>query len=195
MFIYFLMGSIYCLMSQGIIPVNAAVKANYAIINNYVDIPLMLLMLSLFATSSLQTKAINLTLISFIVYEILIFAIFKMSVSSSIWIMGPGIVVVMIFCIIFFTRCAKLSIERSKGFGKTLIVSSMLFLYGSYSLIYYLYYIEKTSATADVYFIYHLVLFIASVFISAGLILINRKAKQIREVQTTRKELAVFFGH
>ena len=195
MFIYFLLGSVYCLMSEGVIPATENFIATYGVLNNYVDIPLMLLILGIFSTTPSRSRALNLTLILFIIYEIAVLFQFGLSVQSTIWIMGPGILVILLYSIIFFRQCAKLSIEKNKGVGKTLIVSSMLFLYGCYAMIYYLYYIQKTSARADVYLIYYIVLFIASVSVSLGLIMIHKKARQIKELQVTRKELAIILGH
>ncbi|HEY0731620.1 MAG TPA: hypothetical protein VGD33_04325, partial [Chitinophagaceae bacterium] len=195
MFLYFLIGSLYCLMSQDIIPVSEKFKSIYGILNNYVDVPLMLLVLGMFSTSPSRTRALDLTLILFILYEIAVLFRFGLTVQSSVWIMGPGIIVILVYSVIFFRQYARLSIERNKGVGKTLVVSSMLFLYGCYAMIYYLYYIQKTSARADVYFIYYIVLFIASISVSLGLIMIQKKARQIRELQVTRKELAVILGH
>lgn len=195
MFIYFLLGGIYCLMSEGIMPATEKFKATYGILNNYVDVPLMLIILGMFSTSPSRTRALNLTLLLFIIYEIAVLFRFGLTVQSSIWIMGPGILVILFYSVIFFRQYAKLSIEKNKGVGKTLIVSSMLFLYGCYAMIYYLYYIQKTSARADVYFIYYIVLFIASISVSLGLIMIQKKARQIKELQVTRKELAVILGH
>lgn len=195
MFVYFLLGGIFCLISEGIIPATGKIKSTYGILNNYVDVPLMLVILGMFSTSPTRTRALNLTLLLFIIYEIAVLFRFGLTVQSSVWIMGPGILVILVYSVIFFRQYAKLSIEKNKGLGKTLIVSSMLFLYGCYAMIYYLYYIQKTSARADVYFIYYIVLFIASISVSLGLIMIQKKARQIRELQVTRKELAVILGH
>jgi DMSO/TMAO reductase YedYZ heme-binding membrane subunit len=70
---------------------------------------------------------------------------------------------------------------------------SLLFSYGCFLVLYYLHYLLKTPAVADVFFIYYIVTFIATVVMSLGLVWVIKRTREINERQTTRKELALFF--
>jgi ABC-type Fe3+-siderophore transport system permease subunit len=84
---------------------------------------------------------------------------------------------------------------QGKGIGKTLMITSILFAYGSYFIVYVFTYIQKTSARKDVFIIYYLTSIIFSAVMSAGLIWIKKRLRDIKEVQTTRRELNVFFNN
>jgi hypothetical protein len=94
-----------------------------------------------------------------------------------------------------FSQYVKLTIEKNKAWGRTLMVTSILFAYCCYAMIYFIYYIQKTSAVADVFIIYYIVSIISSILMSIGLLWVYNRSKQIKEVQLTRKELALFFNH
>jgi hypothetical protein len=59
--------------------------------------------------------------------------------------------------------------------------------------VYIFAFVQKTSNRADVFIIYYLASIIFSVLMSAGLIWVKKRLREINEVQTTRKELNVFF--
>ncbi len=84
--------------------------------------------------------------------------------------------------------------EKTKGFGKTFMITSILFAYGCYGLIYCLYYLQKTSAVADVFLIYYIASLLASLLMSIGLISYYKRFKQLKAIELTRKELQMFFG-
>ena len=107
--------------------------------------------------------------------------------------MGPGIILLLVYSLYLFVINIKNTIVQGKGVGKTLMITSILFAYGCYFLVYLFAYIQKTSNKADVYIIYYLTSIIFSVLMSAGLIWVKRRLREIKEVQTTRKELNIFF--
>ena len=108
--------------------------------------------------------------------------------------MGPGILIVLIASIYFFITNIKFTIVQGKGIGKTLMASSILFAYGCYSLVYVFAFIIKTPNRGDVFTIYYLSSIIFSGLMTAGLIWLKKRLKDIREVQVTRKELSLFFN-
>jgi hypothetical protein len=128
-------------------------------------------------------------------YDIVTFIQLGFAVESSIWTLGLGIPLVTGFAVYFFSRYVKRSIEKSKAIGKALMGTAILFSYGCFATIYYLFYIERTEATADVFMIYYIVSIISSLLMSLALIFIYKRTRQVREVQLTRRELALFFNH
>jgi len=193
--LYYLMISLYNLADEGIMPLNNEIRQKFGIINNYLDVPLMLIVLLLFCTSKRKQITIYISLAGFVLFEIFVGILFQFKRDSIIYILGPGILLIFSYSLILFAQHVKISIEKNKGFGKTFMITSILFAYGCYIMIYYFYYIQKTKDVGDVFLIYYIVSIVSSLLMAAGLILIYRKSKQIKELQTTRKELAVFFQH
>jgi hypothetical protein len=184
---------VYNLAGEGIIPLNNGLRKFLGIVNNYLDVPLMLIVILLFCTSKRKQITVYISIAVFVLFEILVGILFQFKRESLIYILGPGILLIFIYALTLFAQHVKISIEKNKGFGKTFMITSILFAYGCYIMIYYFYYIQKTKDVSDVFLIYYIVSIVSSLLMAAGLILIYKKSKQIKEVQTTRKELAVFF--
>jgi hypothetical protein len=190
---YYLTTAVYNLAGEGIIPLNNGLRKFLGIVNNYLDVPLMLIMILLFCTSKRKQITVYISIAVFVLFEILVGILFQFKRESLIYILGPGILLIFIYALTLFAQHVKISIEKNKGFGKTFMITSILFAYGCYIMIYYFYYIQKTKDVSDVFLIYYIVSIVSSLLMAGGLILIYKKSKQIKEVQTTRKELAVFF--
>jgi len=191
--IYFLMVMTYNLMAVNVIVVSKEAQRNFGVINNYLDVPLMLTAMLMFCSEKWKQRVIITSILCFVAYEIIILFQFKLHQSSSTYIMGPGIILLLMYSLYLFVINIKNTIVQGKGVGKTLMITSILFAYGCYFLVYLFAYIQKTSNKADVYIIYYLTSIIFSVLMSAGLIWVKRRLREIKEVQTTRKELNIFF--
>ena len=191
--VYFLMVTTHNLMSENIILVEKEVQRNFAVINNYLDVPLMLTSMLMFCTEKWKQRVITTSIICFSAYEIIIAFQYKLQPISSMYVMGPGIILILFYSLYLFMNNIKSTIVQGKGVGKTLMITSILFAYGCYFLVYLFAYIQRTSNRKDVFIIYYLASIIFSVLMSAGLIWVKKRLRQIKEVQTTRKELSVFF--
>jgi hypothetical protein len=191
--IYFLWVAICTLMSVDIIVVSNDVRRNFGVIHNYLDVPLMLTTMLMFCTEKWKQKVIITSIIAFSAYELIILFQHQLQRISSTLIMGPGIILVLVYSLFLFMSNIKSTIVQGKGVGKTLMITSILFAYGCYFLVYLFAYIQKDSNKGDVFIIYYLASIIFSVLMSAGLIWVKKRLREIKEVQTTRKELNVFF--
>jgi hypothetical protein len=194
--VYFLIVATCTLMAEKVIIVDNELQRNLGVINNYLDVPLILTGMLMFCTQKAKKHFITTTIIVFIMYEVFILFQYKLSSLSSKYIMGPGILLVLGFSIYFFTSNIKNTIVQGKGVGKTLMITSILFAYGSYFIVYLFAYVQKTADKKDVFIIYYLTSIIFSALMSAGLIWVKKRLREIKEVQTTRRELNIFFnGH
>lgn len=191
--LYFLFVAAYNLMGENLISVTVEAKRTTGIISNYLDVPLMLISMLMFCVEKWKRRFIITTIFVFLVYEVIIFFQHGLAPVSSKYIMGPGIVIVLLFSLYFFVTHIKSTIILGKGMGKTFMTASILFAYGCYLLVYVFAYIIKTSEKSDVFTIYYLASIIFSLLMSVGLIWIGKRVKQIEELQTTRKELTMFF--
>jgi len=192
--IYNFFGLIYNLMVQGIITMPVIARKIFGTAYNYLDTPLMLLFLIFFCTGTCRIKVIFRVLIFFLFYEMIIGFIYGFSPQANVYVLGPGIIIILFFSIIFFIRQIKMTIVYSKGLGKTLMLASVVFSYGCFFLIYIFHYIQKIDAVKDIFLLYYIASFITSVLMSFGLVFINRHLKQLDEVKVARKELQMFFN-
>lgn len=194
LFFYYLLSGAYNLMALGLLPVSAAAIRTFGLVYNYLDVPLMLLVLLFFCTSQWNRRVIYFTLAAFLLFEGFIAFGYRLQLESSLYILGPGTLIVLGYSIYFFLHYGKISIARGKGLGKTLMLAAILFAYGCFALIYYLHYIQKTPAVADVFLVYYIVTLISGLVMSLGLVWVSKRMRQLQELQLMRKELAAFFN-
>jgi hypothetical protein len=180
-------------MAANILLVSNEVQTNFGVINNYLDVPLMLTGMLMFCTEKWKQRVVITSIICFSAFELIIFFQHQLQPISSKYIMGPGIVLILFYSLYLFINNIKNTIVQGKGVGKTLMITSILFAYGCYFLVYLFAYIQRTSDRQDVFIIYYLASIIFSVLMAAGLIWVKKRLREIKEVQTTRKELSVFF--
>ena len=193
--VYFLLVTTWTLMAEKVIIVDREVQRSLGIISNYLDVPLMLTSMLMFCTEKTKKRFIVTATIAFMAYELIILFQYKLSSVSSKYVLGPGIILILLFSLYFFMNNIKNTIVQGKGVGKTLMITSILFAYGSYFIVYLFTYVQKTSAKGDVFIIYYLTSIIFSAVMSAGLIWIKKRLREIKEVQITRRELNVFFNN
>jgi NADH:ubiquinone oxidoreductase subunit K len=180
-------------MMLGFINVPFSLQNRFGIISNYLDAPMMLIVLLFFCATQWKQKIIYYSLAAFVVYELIILFYYRLAPVSSTYILGPGILLILIYSIYLFFQQGKATVMYGKGLGLSLMLVSILFSYGCYSFIYFLHYIKKTPARADVFLIYYIVLIVSSVLLSLGIFWLQKRIKHINEVHVSRKELAHFF--
>ncbi len=190
----YLITALYNLMSEGILPVAASFQRGFGVVNNYLDIPLMLTALLFFCPNKPRQRILHVTTAVFIGYEVGIAFVFGLDPESTVYVMGPGLALLLVYTFYLFARHIKMTIEFGKNAGRTLMLVSILFAYGCYAIVYYFYYILKTQAVADVFLIYYITGFVSSVIMTVGLHLIRKRMRELQEVKNTRRELALFFG-
>ncbi len=191
--IYFFINSVYYLMEHKVLHVSGNVQEVSAIVINYLDVPLIFTAFLFFSTTPRKKNILQVSMYIFIAYEIFISLVYGFNAQTVIYIIGPGIALTLIYAALIFGQFVKLSIEKNKFLDKTLMIASILFAYGCNVMIYCFFYIQKTNAVSDVYLIYYIASIISSLVMSIGLYLMYKKFRQIKEVQITRKELAMFF--
>jgi hypothetical protein len=191
--LYFLLVMTHNLMAENIILVSKETLQNFGVVNNYLDVPLMLTGMLMFCTEKWKQQIVITSMICFSAYELVILFQYQLQPVSSKYIMGPGIVLIVFYSLYLFINNIKSTIVQGKGVGKTLMITAILFAYGCYFLVYLFAFIQRTSNRQDVYIIYYLASIIFSVLMAAGLIWVKKRLREIKEVQTTRKELSVFF--
>lgn len=192
--IYYAVTAFYSLMAGGYLPVSAPYVRAFGVLNNYLDVPLMLTALLFFCPNKQKQKPVHLFTALFVVYEICIAFISGFTPKSVVYIMGPGIALVLIYSFYLFTRHIKMAVVHGKNAGRTLMLAAILFAYSCYSIVYYFFYVQQTPNVADAFLIYFMASIVSCVMMTIGLHLVRKRIRALEEVQNTRRELALFFG-
>ncbi|HEU0111879.1 MAG TPA: hypothetical protein VFQ73_13470 [Flavisolibacter sp.] len=187
--------AVYNLMSEDVIHIPQGYLQNFGVVNNYLDIPLMLTALLFFCPIKQKQRTVHIVTIVFVSYELLIAILFGFNPKAVVYIMGPGLALILVYAFYLFVRHIKMTIEFGKNAGRTLMLVSILFAYGCYALVYYFYYIQKTPAVTDVFLLYFISTLVSSIIMTIGLHLIRRRLKELQEIKNTRRELALFFNN
>lgn len=195
LFAYYAVIFIDNLLGEKIIPSPDSVSRIVTFIDNYSNIPLLLTALLFFCPSKQKQSKVRLLTLIFIGFEIVMVAIYGFTRNSIIYIMGAGISVVLIYSFYLFVRQVKFSIFHGKNHGRVLMLVSIVFDCSCYGLIYFFEYIQKTPYQNDVFRLYYISSIISSVLMAIGLHMMRIRMKELKSLRTTRKELALFFGH
>lgn len=193
--IYFTIVAGYNFMAEDIIQVSKVFLRNFGILTNYLDVPLMMTALLFFCADKQKQKNIFWLIGVFIAYELFITYLIGYKPVAIIYIMGPGIVVILVYTFYLFVRQVKFSLMHRKNQGRIVMLASILFAYACYSLIYYFYYIQKTPYKEDVQLLYNIASIISSGMMAIGLHLMRKRMKELQMLKITRKELALFFAN
>ncbi|HKP32583.1 MAG TPA: hypothetical protein VJT83_07645 [Chitinophagaceae bacterium] len=145
------------------------------IANNFLDVPLILLFLRHFCTSERVKKMLNISLMCFMIFELIIVAIHGFTVTAISIFEGPGIILILAFSFHFFTRYVKRAFSHKSEIAKTLMASGILFAYSVYFLVFLFYYVLKTPHKIDALIVYFFASLVASVLIAIGLLTFNVK--------------------
>lgn len=192
--ISYIFTAIFNFLSLDFFNISPSFLRGFGVINNYVDIPLMLTALLFFCPIKQNQKSVHIVTAAFLVYEAVLAFKFGLNPEAVVYIMGPGLAIIVIYAFYLFVRHIKITIVYRKNAGRTLMLVSILFAYGCYGFVYYFYYIQKTPDVADAFLLYFIASLTASVLMATGIILIQKRLKQLKELQNTRKELAIFFN-
>ncbi len=192
--IIYTLDALYNMMHLKMIPSTLGFRQNFAILDNYLDIPLLMVALLFFCPNKQNQKKVYLLTAAFVSYELIITCFFGFSSKSVVYILGPGIPIIWIYSLFLFTRQIKFTISHGKNSGRTLMLASILFRYSCFGLIYYFFYIQKTNFKEDTYLIYFISFTVSCLIMSLGLILANKRLKKLNDLKVTRRELQIFFN-
>jgi hypothetical protein len=175
-------------------PVDKNFVYYYGVANNFLDMPLMFSFMTYFSKTVAFRRRMKLIIPIFLLFEAVIVVLYGFNVRSSVIVVGPGLLITLIFSIIFFVHQVKITIIHQKAAGKAFIATSLLFAYGGYSFIYVVFYLIDTQYKTDTFLVYYLVNIFSSLIISTGIFLERKRVKQLAELQITRQELKIIYG-
>lgn len=192
--IYYVVVAAYNMFTQGYIHADETFTHYFGIANNLMDAPLMVTFLSYFSATTACKKKMQKAVFAFIGFEIIVIAIFGISLKAMTIIMGPGIVMVLAFCLPFFVKSTKITIVNQKAMGKAMMTASLLFAYGCYSIIYIMYYLFNSQDVQNTFLVYFFVSTFSSILMASGIVVERQRVKKLSELQIVRKELSELYA-
>jgi hypothetical protein len=184
----------YSLMSEGLLPVSKELTTAVGIINNYLDAPLMLFGLLFFCPNRHRQRPVYILISLLLVYSLFIGINSRFSRSSIVYVLGPGLAMILGYATYLFSRQVRFTVARGKNAGRMLMLASILFAYGSYAFMYLFFYVLQTENIKDIFLLYTITAIISSILMTTGLHLTRKRVREFREVKNTRRELEVFFN-
>ena len=194
LFFYYLIIFSYNLFLLGYINTDGNFKYYHGVFNNVLDTPLILTFFLYFSTTPAFRKKLQFTILSFIVFEIIILAVFGFTAKATTIILAPGLVLTLAISLMVFMHQVKIAVENHKAIGKALMSASLLFAYVGYCFVYSVFYLMKTTNKEDAFIVFFLITIFSSVIMSAGIFLERKRVQQLLELQTTREELKAIYG-
>ncbi|HEX2608378.1 MAG TPA: hypothetical protein VHK91_13405 [Flavisolibacter sp.] len=186
--------SLYNFAELQLIPMPASFTNGFGVVNNYLDIPLMLTALLFFCPIKQKQKTVHVITGLFLAYEVVLAIQFGLQPKVVVYIMGPGLLLILAYAFYLFVRHIRNTIVYGKNAGRTLMLAAILFSYSCYGFIYYFYYLQKTGAVSDIYLLYYLSSIFSCVLMCIGLALTNKRLKLLNDLKVTRRELQMFFN-
>jgi len=194
LFIYCVLAFGFNLMTEHLVNVPKSIERFYGITNNLTDMPLMLGFLLFQIPSSVQRKRMKILLAAFIVFEIVLIAMFGITIKTITFTMGPGLAIVFGYSLYYFVYTVKRSFVHNKFVGKAIIASALTFAYGCFIIIYFMHYIFSLQDLSNLFLIYYFITIIYCIILSVGLYMEGKRKAKLYELLITRKELMSFFA-
>jgi len=194
LFFYYLILLSYNLILLGYIKVDGNLKYYHGVVNNLLDTPLILLFLLYFSKTQIFRKKLLIAILSFIVFEMIIVAIYGFTAKATTIILAPGLVITLVISLLFFIHQVKIAVVYHKAAGKAIMVASLLFAYVGYCFVYSVFYLIQPAFKDDAHLVFFLITIFSSIAMSTGIYLERKRVQQLIELQTTREELKAIYG-
>ena len=193
-FIYCTLAFGFNLMTEHLVNVPKVIERYYGIINNLTDMPLMLSFLMFLIASAVVVKRMRILLAAFIIFEIVLIALYGITVYTITLTMGPGLLIVFGFALYYFVYTVKRSFIHTKFVSKAIIASSITFAYGCFFIIYLMHYVLELPDLPNLFLIYYFITIIYCGLLAVGLYMESKRKRKLEELIQTRKELMRFFS-
>lgn len=166
----------------------------WEVLFNFIEIPLMLSALLFFCPVKQRQQKVHMLLCFFIVYELFVAAFYGFTPLASMYIMMPGLTVIILYTLFLFVRQVKFTAMHGKNAGRVLMLGALLFSYSCYLAMFYAYFIEKKPDITAIYGVHFISSSIAAILMSLGLYMMRHRIKELQELKVTRRELQIIFG-
>jgi peptidoglycan/LPS O-acetylase OafA/YrhL len=191
--VYYALIILHC-FSSNTVPPAPDLQNTWEVLFNYIEIPLMLSALLFFCPAKQKRQKIHFIISFFLAYEVLVAAFHGFSAAASLYVMVPGLLVIVLYSLFLFLRQVRFTVTHGKNWGRVLMLGSLLFSYSCYLFMFYAYFFQQQSNVAGIYSVHFFSSAIAAVLMSAGLYLMRHRIRDLQELKVTRRELQMVFG-
>lgn len=190
--VYYGLTIFHCLYADSIPPVPNFTNP-WDVLYSYIEIPLILTSLLFFCHVRERRQLMQKVLGGFVVYEVLVSLYFKFSPEVTLYIVAPGLLIVVGYTAFLFLRQARFTILHGKNTGRVLMLGAILASYGSYALVFYTYFVQNRPDIYTVYSLYFISSTVASLLMSVGLFMMRCRIRELQELKIVRKELQLVY--
>ena len=194
LFFYYLLLFSFNLLMLEYVSVPVDFRRTLGILNNLLDAPLMLCFLTYYCRTPYLKRGLRFTLISYLLFEILVLILFGFTRQAAIIIASPGLLTVVILALLFFIHQVKITVVYHKAAGKALMIASLLFAYVGFLYVYIVFYFMNKSYQTDAHIVFFMITILSSISISIGIFIERKRVKALNELLTTREELKQIYA-
>jgi drug/metabolite transporter (DMT)-like permease len=164
-------------------------KTNAAIVTCSIvfQAPLIIIFLHYFGLNPEMKKAIQVSLISYLLGGAVFLAINGVNGQTIGLILGTGISLVLIYGTIIFVRQIKESIHSRKQTGKAFMISAVVFAYSCYFFIYLMNFVFDSSEKKEIILLFQLATIVSTILVSIGILMnVKNQAEKPAEVKVSK---------
>jgi hypothetical protein len=194
LFFYYAFVLAYLVLLLGYFNFGPAFRYNLGVLNNLLDAPLMLLFLLYFSKTPTFRKRMLMAVLAFVVFEIVVVAVYGFNPRATTIVLAPGLVVVLTITLLFFIHQVKIAVVYHRAVGKAVMIASLLFAYVGYCFVYAVFYLIKPAYKDDAHLVYFLITIFSCLIMSTGIFIERKRVNSLTELQTTREELKAIYG-
>lgn len=191
--VYYILTILRCLGSSNIPPL-PDFKDTWEVLFYYIEVPLTLSALLFFCPAKGRQQKMQSLISFFIAYEVLVAVVYGFTPIASLYIMTPGLLVIVLYSLFLFLRQLNFTLLHGKNIGRVLMLGALLFSYSCYLFMFYAHFIQAKADVSGIYNLHFLSSSIAAVIMSIGLFMMRHRIKELQELKVTRKELQMVFG-
>lgn len=192
--IYYILILSYNLIVLNYVSANKEFIFYWGTASNLLDAPLILLFMTYFSQTALFRKRLISFVFLFIIYEIVVLAVWGFTIKATTIILAPGLLIIVLLSVIFFVHQVKIAVVHQKAIGKAIMIASLLSAYAGYAFVYAVYYLIETPYKNDAQLIFYLITIVSSIPMAIGIFFDKKRVKHLAELKTTREELKAIYG-
>ena len=140
----------------------------------FIDLPLVLLFMQYFTENRRTRTWIRAGLLAWVLLGIVLTVTMGLSFRMIPYLMGPGLLLAAIISMAFFVKYLKSGIHHRWETGKAFMAGSLVFLYGSYLVIFFIQFVMDLRDEEEIYLLFQLTTILSALLMTIGLLL-NRK--------------------
>ena len=194
LFAYYFIVLSYLVLLLGYVDLGSNFQYYFGVLCNFLDTPLMLLFLAYFSKTVFFRRKMLRIALGFMAFELIVLALYGFNIKATTILLAPGILLVLIISVLFFTHQVKIAVMYHRAIGKAVMVSSVLVSYVGFAFVYAVYYIIEPAFKNDAHLVYFLIITFSSLIMAAGIFIERKRVNQLSELQTTREELKAIYG-